>query len=78
MEECCQGYRSCLDVHATLPTRILDADVDEDTIRLVNGLGRKGLYVCLSYCVSTQSFLFSCSLIFRQLLTSLTFNITKK
>lgn len=61
MEECCQGYRSCLDVHATLPTRNLDTDVDEDTMRLVNGLGRKGLYVCFSYCVSTQSFRGFCS-----------------
>lgn len=34
-----------------LPTRILDVGVDGDTIRLVDGLRKTGLYVCLSYCV---------------------------
>lgn len=55
MKECSEDHQECLKEPSLLPTRILDAGAEGDVIRLVDGLHRTGLYVCLSYCVSSLS-----------------------
>lgn len=57
LKECLEHHKDCLKEPSVLPTRILDIGVDGDTIRLVDGLCKTDLYVCLSYCVRHFKFL---------------------